>query len=101
MRTFSQYVTFIGMGVFVVLMLLAFNAAGSSPDDGFGFGWAFFGMLFLVILVQGLAFAVFSAWMASLKGRGAMNWFCLGFWFSFIAAVVITILPTKPLTSRH
>ena len=53
MRTFSQYVTFIGMGVFVVLMLLSFNAAGSSPDDGFGFGWAFFGMLFLVILVPG------------------------------------------------
>jgi len=51
-------------------------------------------ILVVVLLVSGLATGGFTAWLASQKGRGALAWFFLGFFFSLIAILALGFAPS-------
>ena len=48
----------------------------------------------LPLLVAWLAFAVFTAWIATQKGRSGCGWFLLGAIFGIFALIGIAIVPS-------
>ena len=49
----------------------------------------------LIILVLELVFAVLTAWLAAKKGYSPAVWAILGFFLSWIALVIVLVLPNR------
>ena len=49
----------------------------------------------LFILVMELVFVGLVAWLAAKKGYSAVVWGILGFFFSWIALIIVLVLPSR------
>lgn len=49
--------------------------------------------IWIVIILQGISFGSFCAFIAGQKNRDKVNWFILGFLFSFIALIALMAVP--------
>ena len=51
--------------------------------------------IFIIILLQGIIFGSFSSFIAKEKNRDSLNWFILGFFFSFLAILALIATPKE------
>jgi hypothetical protein len=47
-----------------------------------------------LVLSQGVCIGLFCSYVAGQKNRSQVNWFILGFFFSFLALIALTAIPT-------
>lgn len=48
-----------------------------------------------ILIIQGLIFGAFSAYVAKEKNKGPLTWFILGFFFSILAILALAATPKK------
>lgn len=53
----------------------------------------FYYLVILIVIIQGIVFGSFSAFIAQTKNRSAGGWFVLGFLFSIIAMIALIAVP--------
>jgi uncharacterized BrkB/YihY/UPF0761 family membrane protein len=65
-----------------------------AASGGLVFGWLISFLIWLVIMVW-----IYN--LAKRRGRHPIGWLILGFFFSFIALIVLLALPSKRTTNRR
>ena len=57
-------------------------------------------VFWVVLVMQGIVFGGFSAFIASQKDRDSFSWFFLGFFFSILAVLALIAIPKREITDH-
>jgi hypothetical protein len=55
----------------------------------------------IILLIQGIIFGLFSAYIANEKNRNGTAWFFLGFFFSILSIFALIAIPRKDAVQEH